>query len=245
MSDIYQLTRLIILAEQMNADPSRRPRRFSWPLALTLIFLISAVLLALLFWRIESWPTRTAQQGSVELERLARKARDAFVQVAGLQPRVTINDRVYLEETSAVAELAILSRRTEVEHEFEHIWAGSTKRVKLHGTFNVKAGFDLKNNALIDVRENEIAVQLPHATILGIEQEQVEVLEFENGFWNRISAADLQNELATLPKRAREKAEQTGLMTEAERALQKQLEERIGTSKPLNLIFGATAAPPM
>ncbi len=225
----------------MNSDPQRRHRRLSWPLAFTLIFLILAALLALLFWRIESWPLRATQQGTAELERLGRKARDAFVQIAGLEPRVTIKNRVYLEKTSAVAELAILSRKTEVEHEFEHTWAGSTKRVKLHGTFNVKAGFDLKDNVSVDVRENEIAVQLPHATILGVEQEQVEVLEFENGFWNRVSAEDLQNELATLPKLARERAVQSGLTTEAERALQKQLEERIGTTRPLQLVFGSVA----
>ncbi|MBA2242004.1 MAG: DUF4230 domain-containing protein [Chthoniobacterales bacterium] len=221
----------------MNADPRRRERRFSWPLAFTLIFLIVAALLALLFWRIESWPMRTAQEGSAELERLGRKARDAFVQIAGLQPRVTINNRVYLEETSPVAELAVLSRKTEVEHEFMHTWAGSTKRVKLHGTFNVKAGFDLRNNVSVDVRGNEVAVQIPHATILGVEQEQVEVLEFENGFWNRISAADLQNELAMLPKLARERATQTGLPAEAEKALQKQLAERIGETGTVRLLF--------
>ncbi len=219
----------------MNGKPQRR--RFSWPLAFTLIFLIVAVLLALLFWRIESWPMRTAQEGSAELERMGRKVRDAFVDLAQLQPRVSIHNRVYFEKTTAVAELAILSRKTEVEHEFEHTWAGSTKRVKLHGTFNVKAGFDLRQNVSADVRENEIVVQIPHATILGLEEEAVDVLEFENGFWNRISAQDLQNELAQLPKLAREKAEGSGLTSEAEVALQKQLEARIGAAKPLNLVF--------
>ncbi len=221
----------------MNREPHQRERRFSWPLAFTLFALIAALLVALLFWRLESWPMRTAQQGSAELERLGTKVRDAFVDLAQLQPRVTINNRVYFEKTSAVAELATLSRRVEVEHEFEHTWAGSTKRVKLHGTFNVKAGFDLRQNVSADVREDSIAVQLPHATILGVEQEQVEVLELENGFWNRISAEDLQSELALLPKLAREKAEMSGLTSEAEAALRKQLEERIGAAKPLKLLF--------
>ncbi|MFN2508928.1 MAG: DUF4230 domain-containing protein [Chthoniobacterales bacterium] len=221
----------------MNLDPPRRERRFSWPLAFTLIFLIAAALLALLFWRIESWPMRTAQQGRAELEQLGRKVRDAFVEIVRVQPRITINDRVYLEETTAVAELAILSRRIEVEHEFEHTWAGSTKRVKLHGTFKVKGGFDLRQNLSIDVRDQEIAVRLPHASILGVEQEQVEVLEFENGFWNRISADDVENELAVLPRLAREKAEQSGLAAEAEVTLKKQLEERLGTDRPVTLLF--------
>ena len=118
--------------------------------------------------------------------------RDAFVEVAQLQPRITINNRVYLEKTTAMAELAILSRQIEVEHEFLHTWAGSTKRVKLHGTFTAKAGFDLQQDLAVDLRPDEITVRLPHASILGVEQKQTEVLEFENGFWNRISAADLE-----------------------------------------------------
>ena len=186
---------------------------------------------------------RTAQQGTAELERLGRKARDAFVQMAGLQPRVTINNRVYLEETTATAELAVLTRKTEVEREFEHTWAGSTKRVKLHGTFQVKAGFDLRQNVSVDIRDNDIAVQLPPAVILGVEQEKVDVLEYENGYWNSISAADLQNELAALPRLARERAEQAGLPREAEVVLQKQLEERLGTERPLHLRFLSTTMP--
>ncbi len=184
---------------------------------------------------------RTAQQSSAELERLGRKARDAFVEIARMQPRVTINNRVYLEQTTSVAELALVSRRTEVEHEFEHTWAGSTKRVKLHGTYNVKAGFDLRQNISVNVQPNEITIQLPHAVILGVEQEEVDVLEFQNGLWNRISAEDVQNELAQLPKLAREKVAQANLTGEAEAALQKQLEQRLGSSRPIHLAFGESA----
>ncbi|MDQ6861183.1 MAG: DUF4230 domain-containing protein [Verrucomicrobiota bacterium] len=231
----------------MNAEPTRREphvqpqRRFSWPLAFTIIFLIAAALAALVFWRLETWPMRTVQQSSVELERLGRKARDAFFALAQMQPRVTINDRVYLEQTVGVAELALVSQRSEVEHEFEHTWAGSTKRVKLHGTFNVKAGFDLRQNVSVDVRENEIVVSVPHASILGIEQQQVDVLEFENGYWNRISAADVQNEFAALQRLAREKAENGTLKTDAERALQQQLDARLGGARPIHLRLGPAA----
>ena len=229
----------------MTAGRTTRKRRFSWALAFTLIFLFAALIGAFVFWRIETWPMRNARAASAELERLGRKARDAFVDLAQLQPRVTIHDRVYFEQTSAVAELAVLSRQTEVDHEFVHTWAGSSKQIKLHGTFNVKAGFDLRQNLTVDVRENEIAVQLPHAKILTVEQEKVDVLQFENGFWNRISAADLEKEMATLPKLAREKAEQSELMAEAEAALRQQLEARIGTERPLRLVFPpATAAKP-
>ena len=169
----------------MNLDALEPRKQFSWALAWTLIALFAAVVVILIFLRLESWPARTARQGTAELERVGRDVRDAFVEVAHLQPRVTINNRVYLEKTTATAELVILSRQIEVEHESLHTWAGSTKRIKLHGTFAAKAGFDLRQDVAVDVRPDEIAVRLPHASILGMEQKQVEVLAFENGFWNQ------------------------------------------------------------
>ena len=226
----------------MNEPPPPR-RRFSWALALTVMFLAALALIAFVFLRLETWPMRAAQQGTAELERIAGKVRDAFLEIAQLQPRVTINDRVVMEQTTGLAELALVSRKMAVEHEFSHKWAGSTKRVKLHATFVAKAGFDLRENVAVDVREDAIAVQMPRAKILGIEQEKVEVLEFENGLWNRISAADLENELAALPRLAREKAEQAALTDDAERALEQQLQQRIGSAKPVTLTFAP--APPV
>ena len=201
-----------------------------------------AGVLTFIFLRMETWPARTARQSTDELERVGRDVRDAFVEMAQLQPRVTVNNRVYLEKTTATAQLAILSRQVEVEHEFLHTWAGSTKRVKLHGTFIAKAGFDLQQDVAVDLRPDEIAISLPHASILGVEQKQVEVLAFENGFWNRISAADLESQLATLPELARQKAAESGILAEAETALQKQLDERVHTGRPLHLNFQSASA---
>ena len=221
----------------MNPASLEPRRRFSWPLAFTLVALLGAATLTLIFLRLESWPSRTAKQSTAELERVGRELRDAFVDVAQLQPRITINNRIYLEKTTATAQLAILSRQIEVEHEMLHTWAGSTKRVKLHGTFNARAGFDLQQDVSVDLHPDEITVRLPHASILGVEQTQTEVLAFENGLWNRISAADLEKELATLPDLARQKAVESGLLAEAETALQKQLEERVHAERRFVVIY--------
>src|ERR1041385_3330680 len=199
---------------------SAKSHRAAWPIALTLVALIIAATIVVIFLRLESWPARTARQSTAELERLRRNLRAAFIDIAHLQPRITINDRVYMEQTMPITELAVLSRRIEVEHELTHTWAGSSKRIKLHGTFTAKAGFDLQQNLSIDIRPDEIVVQLPHARILGLEQDQIDVLEFQNGFWNRISGEDVQNELSILPQLARQKAYENGLPAEAERVLQ-------------------------
>jgi hypothetical protein len=213
----------------------------SWPIAFTLIALTIAAVVVIIFLRLERWPARTTHESVGELERLGKDLRSAFVDIAHLQPRIIINNRVYLEQTTPTTELSILSRRMEVEHEFQSTWAGSSKRVKLHGTFLVKAGFDLRQSFAVDLRPDEISVRLPHAQILGIEQQQVDVLAFENGFWNRISADDVQNELSILPPLARQKAMEANLPAEAEHALQQQLEARLHLSQPLRLIFATPA----
>ena len=216
---------------------SANPYRVAWPIALTLVALIIGITILIIFLRLESWPARTARQSTAELERLGKNLRAAFVDIAHLQPRITINDRVYMEQTTPVSELVVLSRRIEVEHELLHTWVGSSKRVKLHGTFVAKAGFDLRKGLSIDIRPNEIMVQLPHAQVLSVEQQQVDVLAFENGLWNRISGQDVQSEFSALPELAWKKAAESALSAEAEETLQQQVEQRIHTAQPLRLIF--------
>jgi hypothetical protein len=230
-------TKRPMLNVQRRMSKSAKSGRISWPTAFALIALIIAAAAVFMFLRLESWPARTAKQGAGELERIGRDLRAAFIDIAHLQPRITINNRIYMEQTTPVSELVVLSRRIEVEHELLHTWVGSSKRVKLHGTFNVKAGFDLRQNLAIDIRPNEIVAQLPHAQILGIEEDQLDVLAFENGLWNRISGEDVQNELSILPQLAREKAIESGLPAQAEHALRQQLEQRIHTQQHLRLIF--------
>ena len=211
--------------------------RIAWPIALTLVALIIGATILIIFLRLETWPARTARQSTAELERLGKNLRAAFIDIAHLQPRITINDRIYMEQTTPVSELVVLSRRIEVEHELLHTWVGSSKRVKLHATFIAKAGFDLRKGLSIDIRPDQIMVQLPHAQILGVEQQQVDLLAFENGLWNHISGQDVQSELSALPELARKKAAESGLSAEAEESLQQQLEQRIHTAQPLRLIF--------
>ena len=211
--------------------------RFSWPVALTFVVLILAGAAVFVFWRLETWPARTIGQGTEDLERLGKDLRSAFIDIAHLQPRITINNRTVVEEATPTAELAILTRQLKVKREFLHSWAGSSKRIKLSGSFNVKAGFDLRQDVAVDVHPDEILIQLPHAEIVGIEERNVDVLALENGLWNRITGADLQNELAQLPEMARRQAMEMDLPAEAEQELQRQLNKRIHARQALKLVF--------
>jgi Protein of unknown function (DUF4230) len=222
---------------------SENSGRFSWPVALTLVVLILTAAAVLIFMRLETWPARTIGQGTEDLERLGKDLRSAFIDIAHLQPRITVNNRTIVDEAAPTAELAILARQLKVKREFLHTWAGSSKRIKLSGTFVAKAGFDLRQNVAVDVRPDEILIQVPHAEIVGIEEKHVDVLSLENGLWNHISGADVQNELAQLPDMARQQALEIGLPAEAEQELQHQLSKRIRVRQPIKLVF--TNAPPV
>jgi len=189
------------------------------------------------FERSTPLPGRAAKTSVDQLERLGRYVRNTIVQIAQIQPRVTINERVYFEQTTAVSELALVSQRLEVEHEFLQPWAGSSKRLRLHGTFTAKAGFDLHREISVNVQPEGIVVRLPHAQILGLEQNAVDVLAFENGFWNPISGADVQSELTTLDKLAREQTSERNLPEQAEDEFRRQLTGRIRTASPIHVIF--------
>jgi Protein of unknown function (DUF4230) len=222
---------------------SQTSGRSSWPIALTLVVLILAAAAVLIFLRLETWPARTIGQGTEDLERLGNDLRSAFIDIAHLQPRITINNRTVFSDTpSPTAELAILSRQLKVKRELVHTWAGSSKRIKLSGTFIAKAGFDLRQDVVVDVRSDEIVVQLPHAEILGVEEKHVDVLALENGLWNRITGADLENELGQLPEMARQQAGEENLPADAEQELQRQLSKRVRLRQPLRFVFTNTSA---
>ncbi|HEY3663304.1 MAG TPA: DUF4230 domain-containing protein [Chthoniobacterales bacterium] len=217
--------------------PEKRARSLGCLAATLLVLLIFALLAVFIFHRIETWPERTVDHGVTRLEELGRKARDAFVELAHLQPKVTVNNRVYLEQTAPVAELAVLARRVQVEQEMTHTWAGSTKRIRLHGTFLVKAGFDLRKKFTVNIRPNEIVIELPHAQILSVEQEKIEVQALENGLWNRISPDDVESQLAALPQQARARA--ADLPGAAEQTFTRQLLEKFRPEQAVRAIFPA------
>lgn len=177
------------------------------------------------------------------LERAARdtagRLRDAVVAVARVQPRVVVNDRVVFEQSTAALELTVIRHTAEVDRDFTATWLGSTKRLRLRGTYEVRAGYDLRGPAAFTVRVDRatlpggretVRVELPPARVLGVEQRNVEVLEMRNGMWNKLGPGDLTDELNALAAQAGAKARGLDLPREAQESLTRQLRERLGDS---------------
>lgn len=206
-----------------NPDPTRA--RLGFPAALLGSVIALVMLASFALWRCERVATKIAAQPGEVAERAAQ----AFKEILQVQPRVTINERVVLNQSSPVLELAVLSRDVEVEREFEHTWLGSTKRVRLRGIYGIKTGFDLTlpfSIELSDAPGVAVKISLPAPKILSVDARRVDVLALENGLWNRVQAENLESEIAALPAEAKRKALRIGVVREAEESIVKQLSAR-------------------
>ena len=178
--------------------------------------LILALLAGYVFHRLQTFPERV---------------RDAFAAVAGVQPRVTVNEQVIYEQSSPVLELAVLQREEVVERETVSTWLGSTKRLRMRGVFRLKAGFDLKQPFSVNIDgewAQGVRVQMPPPRILSTELEKLEVLSAENGLWNHVQPEEYAQEVSALNTEARLKANQAGMMAEARKTFHDELDEKIG-----------------
>jgi hypothetical protein len=156
----------------------------------------------------------------------ALKIRDAFVDLFQLQPRISVNNTAVFGETKAALELVVLDRDTDITHDAEETWFGSTKTIRMHATYRVKAGFDLSKKLEVNVAGQEVNIKVPKATILSVEPLTLAVDELRDGLWNRIQPQDIDRELNKMPELARAKA--SSLPGEAEQTFERLLSERLG-----------------
>lgn len=212
----------------------RRSSGLSWKGFFLTIFLALLAAGGWTAYRIVTLPKRTAQDVS-----------RAFAEIAQMQPKITVHDHVIFEQTTPLLELAVVTRETSVEREMEHEWLGSKKRVRLRGTYSIRAGFDLTQPFNVQVEDRRITAELPRAKILAIDPLNVEVLAMENGLWNKISPTELETELRALPTLARRKAAESGLIKEATDAFTARLRDHLGASYELDVRVGKPQPAPL
>lgn len=202
--------------------------RFSWPLAFVLTALIGAALVYFIFDRITSWPEHAFASFTHESTASVAKLRDVLADTFQFRPRVVVKDKVFYESSQEVMQLTVLTKDTQVMHESDQSWLGSTKHIRIRGTFRLHAGFDLDKECLVSVKGTTVTVTLPPAKILSNEVIHWEVEELQDGLWNKIQPQDVSAELNALPKIA--EAQEPDLPAEAQRAFDRELSDKL---KPL------------
>ncbi len=201
-------------------------RRVAWPRALFGVVLILAGLFAFVFWRIETWPARTAAGIS-----------DAFREAFQFDPRITIDDNVIMEQSKDIAELAVVERAVVVERGYENRWLFSTKRLRGRGTYTAKSGFDLAAgvDVTVDKTAGVLRVSFPAPELLSLEQQNLEILEWNNGLWNRLNEKDAAQAVNGMTGLARQRAEAQGLLAAAETSVTTQLAARLAEDTDLKV----------
>lgn len=203
---------------------SAPPRRLGCVGLLLGLALIAAALAGFVCYRIETFPARV---------------REAFAAVAGVQPRVSVNEEVVYEESQSVLELAVVQREMVVERVTTSTWLGSTKRLRVRGVYRVKAGFDLKQPFSVDINgswDQSVRVQMPPARLLSTELEKLDVLTVDNGLWNHVKPEEFADEVSALNIDARLKANEQGMIADAKKTFTDQLDEKIGPGHRVEVV---------
>ncbi|MEA3147682.1 MAG: hypothetical protein QOE88_2772 [Verrucomicrobiota bacterium] len=200
-------------------------RSYFGPLVFLLVFVSLAFIGKLIVDQIVSWPARMMSSASDQVAVDARKIRNAFVDLFQLQPKISVNETAVFDQTKTALELVVVSRDTDVTHDAAETWLGSTKTIRIHASYRVKAGFNLAKELEVTVEGQEVNIKVPKATILSVEQLSVGVDELKNGFWNKIQPEDIDRELQKMPELARAKA--ATLPSEAEETFGRLLSEKL------------------
>ena len=201
-------------------------RSYLVPLVFLLVVLIIAYTGKLIVDQMTSWPARVADSVSNQASADARKIRNAFVDLFQLEPRISVNETAVFDQTKTALELVVVDRDTDITRDTAQTWFGSTKNIRIHATYRVKAGFDLSHKLEVNLAGQEVNIKIPKASILSVEPLTVKVDELRNGLWNKIQPEDIDRELKEMPEMARAKA--ASLPDEAEKTFERLLSERLG-----------------
>jgi hypothetical protein len=138
-------------------------------------------------------------------------------------PEVKVNNTIVLQQQTPILELATVSQKFQHQYEWINTRLYSTKKINLAGTFEAKAGFNLKQQFTIDINNNEAIVTLPPAQILSVELLGDVKFHDEHGVWNWIYQEDREAALNSFQQDARKYAAQAEFIKQAEANIERDL----------------------
>jgi hypothetical protein len=207
-------------------------KRLPWAVSAGIMLVVLTLCLAWLMRSCARMPGEAARAAGEPAVELGRRIVDGLSRRLQLRPEVRVGRETVLAAETALAELATVRREFAHEYTWEHQWLGSTKRLRLRGTFAAKAGFDLQGNLRVEIDPQDLRVQvvLPPPRVLGVEMLSYKAEE-EDGFWNKLNPQEREEAVNALLTSARATAEaDTGLRDEAQRMLEFQIAETVAES---------------
>lgn len=151
----------------------------------------------------------------------------AFGQVLQLTPNVVVKGDSVVLEKSAINELAVVQRKTQVLMKYESQWMGSTKVLIVRGDFIAKAGFDLHQSFRFNIQQpsNEVIVDLPNPKILSVAFQNYEVLFSSDGVINKLQTEDQARVIQRMLAKAHADAETSDMKQEAMQQVEQRLRD--------------------
>jgi uncharacterized protein DUF4230 len=140
------------------------------------------------------------------------------------RPTIYMNTYVVVEEKKPIAELALVSRLTDVDHRIESVLFRSKAELALRAVYNVKAGFDLRTArfaAILDPNLKKARLELPPPKVLSLEMVRYEVIKDRSGWWNRISESERELAMQRMQADAKLEAIRAGILQECRQELEK------------------------
>jgi hypothetical protein len=138
-------------------------------------------------------------------------------------PEVKVNNVIVLQQQTPILELATVSQKFQHQYEWTNTRLYSTKKINISGTFEAKAGFDLKQKFIIDINADDATITIPHAKILSTELLGDVKFQDEHGVWNWIDHRDREAALNSFQQDARNYASEAEFIKQAEVNIEKEL----------------------
>ncbi len=153
----------------------------------------------------------------------ARTLGEDFKKAFQFTPEITVNNTVVLNQQTPILEMAVLAQNFEHRYSWTNTWLNSTKQIFISGTFEAKAGFDLNQKFLIELKDDKAIVKLPEPEILSVESQGDITYRDENGVWNWINTDDRTRATNAFIKDARTYASQAEFVKDAKEQMEKRL----------------------
>jgi hypothetical protein len=166
-------------------------------------------------------PAQLAERSYEGAKKIGRDISEAFQ----FTPEITVNNTVVLQQQTPILELATLSQKFQHQYTWTNTWLGSTKEIRITGSFEAKAGFDLNKKFSIRLDDEKAVVTLPKPQLLSIESLNNVKFEDENGVWNWVDMADRSKALNAFTGDAKKYAEQAQFIIQARDSMEKKLTE--------------------
>lgn len=166
-------------------------------------------------------PTEMAKRGYEGAKTLGEDIRKAFQ----FTPEIKVNNTIVLNQQTPVLELAVLSQNFEHRYVWQNTWLGSSKKIFITGSFNAKAGFDLRQKFSITLRDDKAYVTLPPPLALSVESLGDVTYRDEQGIWNWVNTEDRTRATNAFIADARRFANHAAFVEEAKGKMERRLRE--------------------